>query len=274
MVDLSFSQVAAMNEHFVLHTFSSFLDSAERNGIHKIELWAGLPHLYAPDTTPQKVNDIARQLRRRQMELICYTPEQCVYPFNIAAKDPELWKYSLEYFLRNLEIAGALEAPMFQIVPGWGLRTEPRQEALKRSLESVGVICRAAERLGIRVVLEALEEEESNLIRTAAELREAIDQVGAKNLGAIVDTCPMAAAGEDFEASYRVLGDKLWHTHFIDSVHQAWGDGVFPLERWLRQLDEHRYEGILTMEILNDRYLLDPSSALEKSARALRSLLS
>ena len=77
MVDLSFSQVAAMNEHFVLHTFSSFLDSAERSGIHKIELWAGLPHLYAPDTTPQKVNDIARQLRRRQMELICYTPEQC-----------------------------------------------------------------------------------------------------------------------------------------------------------------------------------------------------
>lgn len=54
MVDLSFSQVAAMNEHFVLHTFSSFLDSAERSGIHKIELWAGLPHLYAPDTTPQR----------------------------------------------------------------------------------------------------------------------------------------------------------------------------------------------------------------------------
>ena len=57
------------------------------------------------------------------------------------------------------------------------------------------MICQEAERLGIRVVLEALEDEESNLIRTATELREAIDQVGAKNLGAIVDTCPMAAAG-------------------------------------------------------------------------------
>ena len=111
MVNLSFSQVAAMNEHFVLHTFSSFLDSAERSGIRKIELWAGLPHLYAPDTTPQKVNDIARQLRRRQIELICYTPEQCVYPFNIAAKDPELQKYSLEYFLRNLKIARIAPVP-------------------------------------------------------------------------------------------------------------------------------------------------------------------
>ena len=83
MKNLNFSQVAAMNEHFILQTLESFLDCAVCSGVHNIELWAGLPHLYAPDMTPDKVKRIREKIRERELELICYTPEQCIYPYNI-----------------------------------------------------------------------------------------------------------------------------------------------------------------------------------------------
>ena len=40
MKNLNFSQVAAMNEHFILQTLESFLDCTVCIGVHKIELWA------------------------------------------------------------------------------------------------------------------------------------------------------------------------------------------------------------------------------------------
>lgn len=273
MKKLKFLQTAAMNEHFVLQTFESFLDCTTNNGIHNIELWAGLPHLYAPDMTSDKIKQIREKIRDRELNLICYTPEQCVYPYNIAAREEELREYSVDYFMKNLEIAYELHAPMFQIVPGWGYRNEPRESALDRSMDSIRRIAERAQTLGIRVVLEALEDEESNLIRSSGELKEVLDILNLPNLGAIIDTCPMAAAGEDFTRCYELLGDKIWHTHFIDSGHLAWGDGELPLEEYLEQLSRYCYEGYLTLEVLNDKYLLCPEKALVQSVAQMKTYL-
>ncbi len=273
MKNLNFSQVAAMNEHFILQTLESFLDCAVCSGVHNIELWAGLPHLYAPDMTPDKVKRIREKIRERELELICYTPEQCIYPYNIAAREEGLREYSITYFMKNLEIASELDAPMFQIVPGWGYRNEPRTDALERSMDSIRCIVERAEKLGIRVVLEALEEEESNLIRTSSELKEVLDILNMPNLGAIIDTCPMAAAGEDFVRCHEILGKKIWHTHFIDRQHLAWGDGDLPMVSYLEQLDRFDYKGYLTLEVLNDRYLLYPEKALGQGIAEMKKYL-
>lgn len=273
MEHIRFSQIAAMNEHFVLQTFESFLECVVQCGINNIELWAGLPHLYAPDMTQDKISTIKKQISSRNLSLICYTPEQCVYPYNIAAKEAEIREYSLDYFFKNLEIASELEAPMLQIVPGWGYRNEPREEALKRSMDSIERICKRSVNLGIRIVLEALEENESNLIRNAIELRDVLNTINLPNLGAVIDTCPMAAAGEDFIISHQYLNDRIWHSHFIDSEHLVWGDGDLPLRKYLRQLDQLEYKGFLTIEVLNDKYLLCPEKALVKSAEAITKYL-
>ena len=42
-------KLSGMNEHFVRFSLCAFLDCMAENGIRDIELWAGMPHLYAPD---------------------------------------------------------------------------------------------------------------------------------------------------------------------------------------------------------------------------------
>ena len=105
-------KLSGMNEHFVRFSLRAFLDCMAENGIRDIELWAGMPHLYAPDADADTIGAIRTMLREREQKLICYTPEQCVYPYNMAAKEPELIRFTLSYYYRNLQMAAELEAPV------------------------------------------------------------------------------------------------------------------------------------------------------------------
>ena len=63
---------------------------------------------------------------------------------------------------------------------------------------------------------------------------------------------------------FETLGKEIVHTHFIDGrpyAHLVWGDGLFPLERYLDVLNEFGYEGLLGQEITDGRYFDDPATA-------------
>ena len=71
------------------------------------------------------------------MTLACFTPEQVVYPVNIAAFEDSLRERSVQYFLRNLEIAAELGASQMLVSSGWGYLTEQVSVAWERSRESL-----------------------------------------------------------------------------------------------------------------------------------------
>ncbi|WHY00553.1 TIM barrel protein [Neobacillus sp. DY30] len=92
----------------------------------------------------------------------------------------------------------------------------------------------------------------------------------------MIDTIPMALAGEDFEDYYRIVGDDLVHIHFIDGKpegHLVWGDGVLPLEKYIHQLNGIGYKGFLTLEYTSYQYVQNPDEAMERSLRILSSVI-
>ncbi|MDI4650133.1 sugar phosphate isomerase/epimerase family protein [Cohnella hashimotonis] len=273
MTHLAMSQIAGMNEHYRLYPLDFFLDDMVRLELEAIELWAGAPHLYIEDATAADLRRIRAGIESRGLKLICYTPEQCQYPFNIAAKEPELRARSLAYFFRSLQAASELGAPMFQTVPGWGYFDEPAGEAWERTRDALAALAKEAGKHGIVITLEPLERRGTNIVTDLPALKRMLDDIRSPHLKVIIDTCPMAAAGETFDDYFKAFGDDVRHIHFVDSLHKAWGDGDFPLADWLEELNRHRYRGYLTLEICARATFMEPTEAVLRSLSLLRSEL-
>src|SRR3954451_23082431 len=100
-----------MNFHYVRHTMDRFLADVCQAGVSRIELWAAAPHFYIGDKTLAEARALGRKGNAMGLEMVALTPEQCVYPINISAKERELRDRSLRYFLDSLEFAVECNAP-------------------------------------------------------------------------------------------------------------------------------------------------------------------
>jgi fructoselysine 3-epimerase len=268
--------IAGMNLHYVFWPFEEFLDALVHLEIERLELWGGSPHLYAEDVDEAAVAAIRARIESRGLQLVCYTPEQCVYPVNVAAREARLRERSLRYFMRSLEIAAELGASRMLVTSGWGYRSEPAGEAWKRSREALAAIAARAERLGLHASLEALQPTESNLVTDAPALARMVAEIDSPALDCCLDTVAMAVAGERVSDYVEALGDRLAHVHFNDgrpSGHLVLGDGTLPLAEYLDELAACRYDGSLTLEIAAEEYLLEPEAALARGAAWLRARL-
>ena len=113
--------------------------------------------------------------------------------------------------------------------------------------------------------------EESRVVITLPELVRLLKDVGSPNVKAGLDTVAMGVAGETPRQWFETLGSDIVHTHFIDGrpyAHLVWGDGLYPLEKYLNVLNEFGYEGLLGQEITDGRYFDDPAAADMRNFKA------
>ncbi|MFD2212314.1 sugar phosphate isomerase/epimerase family protein [Metabacillus endolithicus] len=272
MSKINRSQLTGMNFHYLHYPFEYFLDAMEKYQFNKIELWGAAPHCYVEDMNGSDVQKIKKEIEKRSLEVICFTPEQCMYPINLAAKETVLLERSISYFKKSIDVANQLEAPMVLVTAGWGYRNEERSEALKRARDSLERLSAYAEKKGILLALEPLQKVESNLICTLSDLKEMLTSISSPSLRGMVDTIPLAVEKEDLSSYFKELKDNFVHIHFIDgnpTGHLAWGDGELPLENFIATLAEYQYDGALTLEFTSAQYLQNPNAAIEKSLRTL-----
>lgn len=100
-----------------------------------------------------------------------------------------------------------------------------------------------------------------------------LTEIESPKLKGMIDTIPMALAGENIEDYFRGLGKDIVHIHFVDGKpkgHLAWGDGVLPLEKYIEMLNANNYEGYLILEITDSKYSLDPDRAVYQSMEKLK----
>nr|WP_276322910.1 TIM barrel protein [Paenibacillus polymyxa] len=142
-------KIAGMNITYRHFPFEHFLDHVTELGIEHIELWAGEPHLYVYRNVLGNLRHIRQQLKSRDMKVVCYTPEQCVYPFNIAASDSQLRQKSIVYFIDNLYAALELETNMMLVTSGIGDFAVSQLESWKYASDSIYQISRVAEKEGV-----------------------------------------------------------------------------------------------------------------------------
>lgn len=275
MKSIRFSQVAPMNLHYVMYSFGTFLDSLARFEVEALELWGGYPHLSIDDTTLFEAGRIGREIARRGLTVACFTPESCLYPVNIAAEESYIRERSIAYYSKGLDIAAEVGAKTMQIVSGWGYYDKPTDEAWKRSRASLERLVAKGEKAGVRLTLEPLLPDETNLVNDLDSARRMLDEVSSPYLGVNVDTVPMEAAGNSLPQYFTAFGGRLTHVHLCDGpeAHVAWGDGSLPLADYIRQLAAAEYEGYLGLELCEPYCLKEPDRVLKQSLDLIRKAL-
>lgn len=253
-----------------------FRDMAEL-GRKRIELWGIAPQAHVPWLSEEEAREIAQSAAGFGLEVICFTPEQVMYPVNIASPDERMREHGVDTFLRAAELAVELGASRLFLTPGRGFEGEPVEPAWQRAVDSLGRIVTRAESLGLDCVLEPLQRVESNLVNTAAQVRRMVAEVGSPALGVALDTVAMSAAGETVDDYFAELGGLVRHVHLIDGTpagHLAWGDGELPLAEILASLGNHEFSGPITVEMFGDgSYAFDPQPHLQRSLAAIEAAL-
>ncbi|MCP1310127.1 sugar phosphate isomerase/epimerase family protein [Paenibacillus tyrfis] len=266
--------IAGMNITYRHFLFEHFLNGMERAGIGSIELWAGEPHFYVGRDPLSTLRSIRKEVKARKLNVVCYTPEQCVYPYNLAASDPEWRARSVAYFKENLYAAVELEAPMMLVTSGIGDFAVPQADSWNFASDSIAQLARIAEAEGLLLALEPLTSFETNLITSLRDVRSMMTEIGSPSLRGMIDTVAMQLADETPDDYFAAPGGLL-HVHLIDGdgqsdAHLALGDGALNWESYVQSLQKHGYRGCCTLEIMGSRYYANPQEAIEKSLDKLR----
>ncbi|GAA2850355.1 TIM barrel protein [Streptosporangium fragile] len=274
---LSLRQITGSNFAYQHLPFERFLDDAADLGREQVELWGIAPQLHVPQLSDAEARAIRRRAESRGLTVRCLTPEQVMYPVNVASPVTWLRAASIGMFRRAAELCAELGAELLLLTPGRGFENEPVEAAWRRSADAIGEIAAYAGTLGVTCVVEPLQRVESNLVNDSRALARMLDEIGAPNLGAVLDTVGMAVAGESVDDYFDVLGDRVRHVHLIDgrpAGHLAWGDGELPLADYLAALDRRGYRGYMTFELFGDGgYAFEPRPVVERCLAAVRAAL-
>lgn len=273
MPQLAAHQLIGANFSFQHFPFDEVARTIRGFGLREIELWGIAQHLDLFHATDARVESVRRVLADNELSAWCFTPEQVLYPINIASGDAALRQDSIERFCRAADICAALGARYLFLTPGRGYESEPRQPAWDRAVGSIGEIARRAAANGVRCLLEPLQRFESNLVNDAAGLRQMLHEVGAENIDVVLDTVAMATAGDTVAGYVDLFGSRLAHVHLVDGTpggHLVWGEGTLPLGHYVSELARLGYAGKFTFEPFgNGSYALDPVKAWTRCLGAI-----
>ncbi len=273
MPQLAYSQLIGANFCFQHYPFETVAEAIRGFGLREIELWGAAPHLDLFHATDARVASVRRSLADNGLSVWCFTPEQVVYPINIASGDEELRQDSVQRFRRAADICAELGARYLFLTSGRGYETEPPQQAWSRAVDSLGQIAEHARRNGVRCLLEPLQRFETNILTNAADLRRMLDEIGADTMDVVLDTVAMATAGDTVAGYIELFGSRLGHVQLVDGTpggHLVWGDGSLPLGRFVDELAAAGYTGKLTFEPFGTgTYALDPVKAWTRCLDAI-----
>lgn len=152
-------------------------------------------------------------------------------------------------------------------------RVEPgvaRAQAEAWLREGVLAACEAGRRLGARLLFEPINRYETDLILTASEGAALLDELGATNLGLLLDTYHMNIEESDILESLVQARCYVQHVHTADSNRCYPGAGHIDFRAVVTVLRALGYDGYLSAEILPRP---DLPTSLERAAETLRRLV-
>ncbi len=266
-------QLIGANFSFQHHPFRWVVEQLQAMGLKRMELWGVAPHLDLFHADRGRLSDVRLILNDNGMSVHCFTPEQVLYPVNIASGDKAYRQKSVECFLRAADISAELGAHYLFLTAGRGFECESPERAWSHSLESMESITAHAAKLGLRCLLEPLQRTESNIVNNVADLQRFWQALNKDHVDLVLDLVAMAAAGDQVADYFSRFGKRLAHVHVVDGTpagHLAWGDGNLPLDAYLAEIRQKSFQGTLTFEPFgNGSYALDPVAVWQRCLNAI-----
>lgn len=272
MVSIKRKQIVAMNQHYQRFSLDYFLDCQQRLGIHNIELWCGASHFWLDSYGYEDCKALKKKLRDRNLKVVSLTSPSCAYQYQYASQEKFHLEQSFKYFRNGIEAASEFEAEIVVVNSGWGYTNENYDDMWKRSKENLQRLCDIASKRGIKLAMESLRDDESNLVNSLETAKRMYDEVNHSDFKVMVDNIATGASGETLSQWFDTFGKALIHMHFLDGnpyVHNIWGDGNTSLERQLQELNNYEYEGYLVQEVADEGYFNNPFEADIRNMRVL-----
>lgn len=252
-------------------------EDARRFGYDYIELWGGRPHAYAPDLKNGDIKTLRSLIDKYEMPVVGYTPEHNAYPYNFMIGSEAMWRSSVEYLTLCLEMTKEMGADFMLIGPAHAGYETPRSEIRERLRRTLAELVPTAEKLGCKIVLEALTTMESNSCTSADDLVDMMTYFDSESLVAMCDFVPPYVAHESILSYFKKLGDKMYHLHIVDSngrseSHLIPGEGEMPMRELACELKEMHYERTATIELVTS-YLNEPRLYARRAIDRFKSFL-
>lgn len=271
MAFLHRKQLSAMGIHYLYYPLEYMLEAQSAAGFQTIELVGQAPHFLLDHRGYQNPAPVRRLAKENGLEIGCFTPECAVYQYLMCSPDEGFHHRSMEYFKRGVEAAEKLGASKLLTNCIGGTWDEEYERIYDRAVRSLSLLAITAAEHGVTIAVETVRPEESKCMITLPELQRLLHDVNHPNIKAGLDTIAMAVAGETPEEWFRALGKDIIHTHFVDGRpygHLVWGDGLFPLGRYLDVLNQYGYDGLISQEITDFRYFDNPADADMRNYKA------
>lgn len=207
-------------------------------GFDGVELM-GSPDLYQPEEAVQI-------LAGHGLAVLSLTPENV----DLAHPDPATRAEAVDYYLRLLDFGAALGGPLVCCHGDVGrIRAITSQEEEWALLvEAVRKVSERAQTLNLHVVIEVLNRYESHLVNNVSQALAFVSDVGADNVGILLDAYHMNIEEPDPAGALRQAADRLWLYHAADSNRQAIGRGHTAFRAQMATLKEIKYSGPIILE--------------------------
>ena len=127
-----------------------------------------------------------------------------------------------------------------------------RTEAGRRN--AVSALRRVSQRAGemdMVLCIEALNRYESNFMNTARQLLGLIEDIGAGNVYAHLDTFHMNIEESDPARAIRECGERLGYFHVAENYRGYLGSGSIDFQKIFRALHEISYDGPIALEVFS-----------------------
>lgn len=225
---------------------------AERGHRH-FELMVNWPHLWPSAMGNAARRRIGRLLEEKNLKVLSLAPP--MLDLNLVSNSPEVRRYSIDHYIDVIRLAGEWCAPWVVVVPGkihplLPLPSHFRDKWFEEALEEMD---RAAENEGVKLTIENVP---SSYLPNADDLMRRLREIGNPRLGVTYDVANAVFAGEDPAEGLRIVAPKLEFVHLSDTGLSTWahstiGTGVVPFDRIASALDEIRFTGPSTLEIIS-----------------------
>lgn len=252
-------------------------EDAKRFGYDYIELWGGRPHGYAPDLKAGDMKELLKLRDKYGIPITGYCPEHNAYPYNYMIGSEAMRHDAVEYLKLCFDMAKEMGADYTLISAAHAGYGATRKEIWDRLTKSVRELVDHAEKIDMKIVMEALTVYESNVIKSANDLKELFEAVPSKNLVGMCDIVPPFTQQESIMDYFDKLGDKMYHMHLIDGMHDSDshvmpGEGEIPMPELIKELKNINYNRTATIELVTG-YINEPRFYARRAVDNVRNMM-
>ena len=271
---IDISRISVLSLHYNNYTLDYFLDCQAKLGIKNVELLSAHQGMWMDEYGYQDPAPIRRKLEDRGLSCPVFTPENCAYGYQFAAKEPEAIDRTFRYFANGIRFGAELGAKILEANSGWGYWNEPEEEGFKRSAEMHSRLAEVAKEYGMTIACESLRPQETRIGYRIDQIKRLFDTVNHPNFKVMIDLTAMCVQGETVQRWFDTFGaENIIHSHFQDCDpygHYVWGDGKQNLHDMLCAFLDNGYTGLFSQELTDGSYFEDPFYHDQRNMRNLR----